>query len=234
MIENDLAMRLSSESVSSTPLYLNHIATYDWLIALRFGWVDDGQPERNWREVNASFGYLLDSPDGVAVGFKVLDFSEFDPDDPEVEPIWSEPRFEVPTLGLQAASAGEIVLATRALFGEHSTINREFFDRAVELKGEEALAHWLACLQAGDSMAHFALGYTLLELGRLQEAYRHLRYYTEIAPTGAWNWCWFGKAAAEIGERDEAARAFRTAITLERGGVDETDAPELLAALGAG
>ena len=33
-------------------------------------------------------------------------------------------------------------------------------------------------------MAHFGLGYTLYDLGRFQEAYRHLRHYTEIAPHG--------------------------------------------------
>src|SRR4051794_27232828 len=47
-------------------------------------------------------------------------------------------------------------------------------------------------------MAHFALGYTLYELGRFKEAYRHLRYYTEISPQGAWNWCWLGKAAQAV------------------------------------
>ncbi len=34
-------------------------------------------------------------------------------------------------------------------------------------------------------MAHFALGYTLYELGRYHEAYRHLRYYAQIAPASA-------------------------------------------------
>lgn len=49
-------------------------------------------------------------------------------------------------------------------------------------------------------MAHFALGYTLYELERYHEAYRHLRYYAQIAPAAPWNWCWFGKAAAAVGE----------------------------------
>jgi hypothetical protein len=44
-------------------------------------------------------------------------------------------------------------------------------------------------------MAHFALRYTVYELGRHREAYRHLRHYTEIAPHCSWNWCWYGKAA---------------------------------------
>ena len=65
-------------------------------------------------------------------------------------------------------------------------------------------------------MAHFALGYTLYDLGRFHEAYRHLRYYAELAPAGSWNWCWYGKAAQAIGEIDEARAAYRRAIELER------------------
>lgn len=80
-------------------------------------------------------------------------------------------------------------------------------------------------------MAHFGLGYTLLELGRDREAYRHLRYYAEIAPAHPWNHCWFGKAAAAIGEVEEARSAYLRAIELTEAGGDETDAPELLAEL---
>ncbi len=99
------------------------------------------------------------------------------------------------------------------------------------LEGEEALVAWLACLEAGDSMAHFALGYTLYDLGRYVEAYRHLRYYTEIAPSHPWNWCWFGKAAEAVGEIAEARRAYQRAIALEEAGEDETEAWDRLAAL---
>ncbi len=77
-------------------------------------------------------------------------------------------------------------------------------------------------------MAHFALGYTLYELGRFHEAYRHLRHYTEIAPFHSWNWCWLGKAAAALGEVDEARAAYRRALELEDEGYDETDARSLL------
>ncbi len=47
---------------------------------------------------------------------------------------------------------------------------------------------------AGNLKAHFALGYTLSEQGRFQEAYRHLRLYTELAPHNAWAWNWFGQS----------------------------------------
>lgn len=209
-------------------LYLNFIAELDWLIALEFGRVDDAQPADNWRAVSDSFGFLCESPGGREVGFKILDFSGFESEDPTHAEIWNGPRFYVPVLGVRDASAGEISLAARALFGTESTINRKFFDAATGAEGDEALAYWLACLQAGDSMAHFGLGYTLHELGRRQEAYRHLRHYTEIAPSGSWNWCWFGIAARDVGEKSEAVRAFTTAIELEDEGDQPTNARELL------
>lgn len=212
-------------------LYLNFIAESDWLIALEFGRVDDAQPPDNWRGVSKSFGFLHDGPDGPEVGFKILDFSEFDPEDPEVAEIWDGPRFDAPVLGLSCATAGEIVLAARSLFGNQSTVNRQFFDAATNAEGERALLLWLSCLQSGDAMAHFGLGYTLHELGRYPEAYRHLRYYTEIAPCGSWNWCWLGKAARDVGEIAEARVAFERALELENEGEVETEARELLAEL---
>ena len=67
-------------------LYLNFIAESDWLIALEFGRVDDAQPPGNWRGVSESFGFLHDGHDGPELGFKILDFSKFDAEEPEV---WS-------------------------------------------------------------------------------------------------------------------------------------------------
>jgi tetratricopeptide (TPR) repeat protein len=213
------------------PLYLNHIAELDWLIALEFGRVDDAQPRDHWRGVSESFGFLCESPGGAEVGFKVLDFSAFDPDEPEVAEIWDGPRFDAPVLGLRGVSAGEIILAARALFGPHSSINRAYFSAAIDADADEALGLWLACLQAGDPMAHFGLGYMLYDLGRYREACRHLRHYTEIAPCGAWNWCWLGKAAEAVGETGEARVAYERALELEREDGEETDAAELLGRL---
>lgn len=212
-------------------IYLSHLADADWLIGVEFGRVDDGQADELWEGVSERFGFLRSAPGGPVVGFKVLDFSEFDAEDPEVAAIWDQPHFEVPLLGLPDSSAGEIVLAARALLGGRNTVNRDYFSAAIAAQHadpEEALWLWLACLQAGDSMAHFALGYTLYELGRHREAYRHLRYYAQISPAAAWNWCWLGKAAEAIGELAEARAAYERAIELDE---DETDAPELLAAL---
>lgn len=83
-------------------------------------------------------------------------------------------------------------------------------------------------------MAHFGLGYTLFDLGRYPEAYRHLRHYTEIAPAGSWNWRWLGQAAEKVGELDEARAAYTRALELEQelGEGHETDAAEFLEAMG--
>lgn len=212
-------------------LYLNFIAESDWLIALEFGRVDDAQPPENWRGVSESLGFLHDGPDGPELGFKILDFSTFDVEDPEVAEIWDGPLFDAPVLGLINSNAGEIALAARALFGTQSSVNRQFFSAATGAEGNEALGYWLACLQSGDAMAHFGLGYTLHELGRYSEAYRHLRHYTEIAPNGSWNWCWLGMVARDVGETAEARVAFKRAIELEEEGDQETSARELLAEL---
>src|SRR3954453_13697161 len=86
-------------------------------------------------------------------------------------------------------------------------------------------------LEAGDAMAHFAIGYTLYELDRFEEAYPHLRYYVEIAPSEPWNWCWYGKGAEALDLIEEARGAYKRAVDLTDLGADETEAPELLAAL---
>jgi tetratricopeptide (TPR) repeat protein len=216
----------------STPLFLNHIASLDWLVALEFGRVDDGQPDDCWVGISPQVGLLHDEPGGRVVGFKIQEYSAYDANHPDHAILWERPRFAVPALGLSSAPPNEIVAAARDLFGEHETVNRTLFQAAMGASGEEALQIWLQCLQAGDSMAHFALGYTLLDLGRRVEAYRHLRHYAEIAPAGAWNWAWLGRAALAVGLDEEARTALERAIEL--GGRDGTFAPEMLAALERG
>ncbi len=131
-------------------------------------------------------------------------------------PIWDGPRFHVPQLGLTSAPAGEIAMAARALLGDRSTFNRMLFQEATRAEDpNRAFSLWLACLTCGDNMAHFGLGYTLYELGRFREAYRHLRYYATIAPSHPWNLCWYGKAAEAIGELAEARTAYERTIALD-------------------
>jgi tetratricopeptide (TPR) repeat protein len=215
-------------------LHITHTAGLDAFVALEFGRVDDGQPTDNWRAIGPQFRYLHDHPGGLEVGFKIADFSRFDPEAPAVAEVWDGPRFDAPVLGLSGVSAGEIIVSGRSVLGSTNTLNRLYFEAALDMQDdpEQALELWSACLQTGDFTAHLGLGYTLYELGRAHEAYQHLRRYTEIAPCGAWNWCWLGKAAEEIAEIEEARRAYERAIELEQEGKDETDARERLAMLG--
>ena len=209
----------------SVELFLSYEEHLDWLTLIEFGQVENAQPRDHWRGVSESFGYILRHPGGPEIGFKIPDFSAFDPEDPEVAEIWEEPRFDVPVLGLRDSTAGEIVLAARPFLGGHSTINRVYFNAAMQTEGEEAEQLWRYCLQSGDLMAHYGLGYTLYELERYLEAYRHLRAYTELVPADGWAWCWLGKACEGMGELDEARSTYEKAIHLDG---DGTDAPELL------
>ncbi len=212
-------------------LYISRDPEYNWLSALEFGRVPDGQHPGCWRPVDEHFAYFVPRRKRHPRGFHVHHFDEFDPYAPEVEAIWDGPRFAAPLLGLDAATAGEVIVAARAHLGDEPTINRVYFGSATNTRGDEAIGFWRCCLEAGDGMAHFALGYTLLELGRHREAYAHLRHYAEIAPYGPWNWCWLGRAAAAIGERVEAERAYRRALELTARGGQATDAAERLAEL---
>jgi hypothetical protein len=109
-------------------LYLNHIFSLDWLVALEFGRIDDGQPPENWRGVSEQFGYMHEHENGPCVGFEVLGFSDFDPEAEEVAQIWDGPCFTAPQLGLSDVVAGEIVVAARAFFGDLPSVNRFFFE----------------------------------------------------------------------------------------------------------
>lgn len=217
--------------VPRTRLYLNHDADYDWLIALEYGETDDGQPLDNWSVVSDNLAYLLDAPiTGRCLGFRVNGFSKFDPENPDLSVIWEGPRFDSPQLGLRDASAGEVAVAARGFFVDGSSINRVFFDEAVASSEdpEDAALNWHYCLQAGDVMAHYGLGYTLLELDQPREAYRHLRAYTEIVPTNGWGWCYLGQACEAIGELGEARQCYEEAVSLEERSGLETDVPERL------
>jgi tetratricopeptide (TPR) repeat protein len=213
-------------------LYLNHAAGLDMLTALEFGRVGDGMPSENRHLISEHFAYYFEQCD-ACVGFKVLEFSTFDAEASDVTAIWSGPLFDSPTLGMSQATAGQIVVAARTLFGGEPSVNQVLLSAAMAADSpEDALPLWRACLEAGDSMAHFAIGHTLYYLGRFQEAYQHLRHYTEISPVNSRTWCWFGKGAQAIGELDEARAAFARAIEIEGAGDDETDARELLEQLG--
>ena len=213
-------------------LFVSHIPQRDQLVAVEYGRSPEGQPPDAWQLVGESAAFLHDGAGGPIVGFGVDRFSAVDLDDPGYAPLWGTARFAAPLLGLDAASAAEIIIGARAFLHGRRTLNRRIFDAAVDVQSRDRRASldvWLDCLETGDAMAHFGVGYTLYELGRFHEAYGHLRHYTEIAPGNPWNWRWFGLAAEAIGEVEEAGRAYERAIDL--GDANETDADALLQAL---
>jgi tetratricopeptide (TPR) repeat protein len=219
-------------SVECPRLFISFDTDLDCFSAIEFGTVDDGQPTERWIGLSEQVGFLLGSQFGPVIGFAVNDFSQLDLEDEDHEVMWTGPHFDAPALGLLDVSAAEICLAAPALLDGASTVNRFFFDLAVEAGSEgdhpRAAAHWRACLQAGDLAAHYGLGYTLFELGWFHEAYRHLRAYTEIIPTNSWAWCWLGHTCAALGELDEARSAYKRALELEDDGAEATDAGERL------
>ena len=212
-------------------LHLSHVTELDVLEAAEYGRVTDRQGQERWRPVGERAAFLLDEFAMNPVGFLVQRFSTLDLDTDDYEELWSGPRFDVPMLGLRDVSAGETTLAARTFFAGADSVNRRLFHAAMEAEGEEALALWRACLQAGDQLAHYACGYTLLELERPAEAYRHLRYFTELVPRDAWAWRYLGVAAEQMGERVEAVAAYRRAAELETA-EEPTDAHERLDAMG--
>jgi tetratricopeptide (TPR) repeat protein len=126
-----------------------------------------------------------------------------------------------------------VTAAVRFLEGQ-STLNRRLFGEATRAQGHAAVRMWRDCLQTGDVMAHYGLGYTLYEQGDFRAAYTHCRAYAEIVPSNAWAWCWVGKAAHALGEIADAEDAYGRALKAERAEGDDTEAAELLDALHEG
>ena len=217
------------------PLYLSRDVHYDYLSALEAGRVDDGQGPDRWRELSESFHFLLDRPGGRVVGFRIDDFSEWLPSDEEERSIVATGRFDVPLLALRGAGALRIAREAAKFFEDENSINRDFFDRATECGAndeyEQELFWWRCCLQSGDPMAHFGLGYTLSDLGRFT------RRPAPPAPLHAHR----GARSLELGLArqvpvgsrpfEQARDSYRKAIALSEAGADETEAPTLLAEL---
>ena len=224
---------MHSIRATATPLHLSVNVHDDWLEAIEFGSVVDGRPDQQSVALCEDVRLVLRSARGPAAGFTVHNYKSLDVE--RYDELFEEPLFHVPLLGLEQASVGEVVLAARSRF-EISTADVCFFMLALSAAEEDhdleaAADHWLSCLEAGDMRARFGLGYTMFDLGRHREAYEHLRRYSELAPHNSWAWLWLGRASEEIGEHDEAKRAYRRAIRREREGSFRTDAPERLRAL---
>jgi Tetratricopeptide repeat len=223
--------RLALLRPTHTPLHLSVNVTDDWLEAIEFGAVVDGRPASQLVEMTPDVRYVLRSARGPVAGFTVHKYSRLDVDSLGGL-AFDGPRFNIPLLGMDDATIGEVILAARARF-EVSTADVCFFMLALSSAEEEgdldgAAGHWLSCVEAGDMRGHFGLGYTLYDLGRHRAAYGHLRRYTELAPHNSWSWLWLGRAAEAVGELEEARTAYRRAIRREREGSFRTDAPERL------
>jgi hypothetical protein len=144
------------------------------------------QPERNWHVISEHCRLLYSEPGDRLLGFDTRALSKLDLDGLEAEGLFEGPRFDVSVLGLRDATTGEIRLAARGSLKDEPTLDVAFFRAAVSAgtRGDldEPEESWRLCLEAGGMEAHYGLGYTLLELDRPHDAYRHLRYYTEITP----------------------------------------------------
>ena len=218
------------EAVTPHPLHLTVDPWWDTLHCLAFGTVSDGVTAAQRLVADScELAYIVADPvAGPVLGFEISELSEFElpEEDPEV---WDGPRFAVPRLGLVDASAGEIVLAVRAQFGEDPTADALHFHTAVAAESaHDAVPHWELALDAGDMRAHFGLGYTLVEVGRPDRAYAHLRRYTELAPTNSWAWCWLGRCCEALARGSEARSAYERAIAVEELCGMQTDAGERL------
>lgn len=215
-------------------LRISYDADQDFLWALVPGAVIDGQGDEETDELLDGLYLWREGAGGPFKGFGVDGAFAWDVIDQTEGFVWGDQalRFDVPTLALRNASIGEIVLAAQKMV-VGSTPDVVLFDQAVNKSSndewEEAEQLWRMCLATGEMKAHFGLGYTLVELGRPQEAFGHLAMYTEITPNLAWAWVWRARAAEEMGELAEARSCLEHAIEVDD--EDETDAAERLDAL---
>jgi hypothetical protein len=220
-------------AVTPHPLHLTVDPWWDTLHCLAFGTVSDGLAADQLLVADGCdiVFVVADAEYGPVLGFEIGGLSEFELPDEDPE-VWDGPRFDVPRLGLVGASAGEIILAVRAQFGDDPTADALHFHTAIAAKSaEDALPHWELALDAGDMRAHFGLGYTLVEAGRPDRGYAHLRRYTELVPTNSWAWSWLGQCCEALGRDSEARTAYERAIAVEELCGMDTDAARRLARL---
>lgn len=217
-----------------TRVFISNIPDHDWLIALEFGCVDEGQAPERWAGVTEHFGYLKDE-DGRTLGFKALEASKLDLSSPEYESIWHGPQFCAPTLALERASAAEVIVAARVFYAGRPSLNRYFFSAAIDAETRrDEIGEWIACVESGDCMAHYGLGIALMESGDHQLAYKHLRYYATIAPCEAWAQYWYARAACAIDLPIEARSALARATALAADDDLRVAVSELRAEMGVG
>jgi tetratricopeptide (TPR) repeat protein len=199
---------------------------------LERGYVDDGLEPGRKLEICEHVSLILDVDRRRCAGFIFGKLSVFDFEAPASSVVWSGPRFDVPALGVEQGTVGLVAATARLVLGELRTPDRVVFDAAVRTEDSiEALTLWEACLDEGNELARYALGYTLLALGRAREAHEQLKRYSSLVRRNAWAWCYLGQACEQLEDWEGAEYAYRQALESTDAGSFDTDADERLAAL---
>ena len=213
-------------------LYINHPAELDWLIALEFGRVDDGQPPDCWEGVSGGLRLAARRSRRARSSASRSSTSQ-----PSMPATTSTPRSGTARVSTRRWSAWPTRRPARSrspprrcstATAPSTATGSATPSRTQTLPTKRSSSGSCACKPA-TRWRTSASAACLYDLGRHHEAYRHLRHYTEIAPHCAWNWCWYGKAAEAIGETAEAKSAYREALRLEALDGSQTDARDRLA-----
>jgi ADP-ribosyl-[dinitrogen reductase] hydrolase len=214
------------------PVFVSNVPDHDSLYVLERGYVYDGlEPERKI-EICDGVSLVLDLDRRSCVGFIFGGLAEFDFEAQSSAGVWTGPRFDVPALGIEQGTIGLIAATARLVLGAARTPDRLLFDAATRVTDrEEALALWETDLAEGDELARFALGYTLLALGRPEEAHEQLKRYSALVRANAWAWCYLGQACDQLDDHEGAEYAYREAVAATAAGSFDTDAASRLAEL---
>lgn len=238
-LEHDPDAKLGAEAAIAASgafreggLFVSHVPERDALYVLERGYVDDGLEEERKVEICENVWLALDLEGEECVGFILGPLSEFDFEAPENAAVWTGPRFDVPALGVEHGTVGLVAATARLVLGDLRTPDRVLFEAAVRAEDpNEALALWEACLEEGNELARYAVGYTLLTLGRPQEAHEQLKRYSALVRRNAWAWCYLGQTCEQLDDFEGAEYAYRQALGATAAGSFETEAADFLAAL---
>ena len=225
-------MRFPSRPASTRhPVRLSYDADRDALHVCEFGAVAEERMEGQFVAIGEQLRFFLRHRGGPVIGFAIDGLSALDLDASALD-LWRAPRFRVPALGLAEASVGEIALRARTTLAGRSTadVAAEARGRAAGSPADAEIAYRDA-LDAGDLRAHLWIASALTAQGEYAAAYDHARIFTELAPRNSWAWAWRGRICVELEEVDEARKALRRAVSLERRGSYPTPARDVLRSL---
>lgn len=193
----------------------------------------DGYLASQTDSVTDAVRWVRETDGRTPLGLQIATGELLDLADSAFDALWEPPLYDAPTLGLRAVSIGHVLaVALAELDPDEETPDRALFRAALGWQEEDwevALEHWREALGHGDQMAHFAIGYSLMELDRAAEAKEPLRRYSRLNENNSWAWVWLGHACWALGDHEGAESAYREAIERTARGSFETHAPELLA-----